>query len=57
MLEKNQKVLDRITELLDDIEQDQSLINRVGCIIYLEENNEMIAFRWNGATFICSSVE
>ena len=28
MLEKNQKVLDRFTELLDDIEQDQDLINR-----------------------------
>jgi hypothetical protein len=51
MLEKNQKVLDRFTELLDEIEQDQDLINRVGCIIYLDENDEMVAFEWNGAIF------
>jgi hypothetical protein len=51
MLEKNQKVLDRFVELLDDIEQDQDLINKVGCIIFLGDEDEMVAFEWNGETF------
>ena len=54
MSEKNQKVLDRIAELLDEIEQDQDLINKVGCILSLVEEDGTVAFEWNGQEFVDS---